>query len=136
MNKPFLILLVDDDEDDRDVFCDMVEEIDPTLSCTTAIDGLDALELLNKTSPDLIFLDMNMPRLNGKQMMFKIKSNPLWNNIPVVIYSTSRLAKDISEMTDAGAIDFISKPPEAKDLKNAISTIISRVLVNKKILLT
>ncbi|HEY6900774.1 MAG TPA: response regulator [Puia sp.] len=120
------ILVADDDNDDLQFFCDAVAEIDPHINCTTASNGIEALQLLEsaETRPDFIFLDLNMPKMNGKQCLKHIKNNPIFQSIPVVIYSTSRRPEDIEEAYQAGASAFIKKPNKFHLLKEEISSAI------------
>lgn len=70
------ILIIDDDDDDREMLCAVIDSLFPTVNCMEATNGEEALDLLtNKKSekPDLIFLDLNMPRLNGKSCLIEIK---------------------------------------------------------------
>lgn len=131
MNNPFRILLVDDDADDREIFCDTMIDIDSTTSCTTAFDGFDAFEVLYKstnTLPDVIFLDLNLPRLSGKQFLSQLREHPVFKTIPVVIYTTSRSLKDMDDTRAMGAIEFLTKPTRSKDLTMALSNIMEQLL--------
>ena len=88
--KKFLI--VDDDSDDRDFFCEALGEVMPDSGCYTAINGRRALKALENKEidlPDLIFLDINMPVMNGWQLLTKLKETESYGTIPVIIYSTS-----------------------------------------------
>lgn len=105
-------MLVDDDEDDREFFLQVMEEILPQMSCETASNGKIALDKLNSTVilPDLIFLDLNMPLMNGMQFLEAIRNHKHLNNIPVIILSTSGDAQTIRDMLTMGARHFITKP--------------------------
>src|SRR6185436_20450517 len=95
-----LILLVDDDKDDQRFFVDAVASLKGNHQCIVADDGDKALLLLTQPLtivPDFIFLDLNMPRMNGKGFLSKIKSIKLLQSIPVVIYSTTRQPEDVEE---------------------------------------
>jgi len=101
-------------------------EIDQSMFCVTAKNGLEALEKLKSTEfrPDFIFLDLNMPRMNGKQFLrewLRI-SDP---TIPVVIYSTSGEDRDVEETKALGAIAFIIKPPRINDLVSSLHKVLS-----------
>jgi CheY-like chemotaxis protein len=127
MSKTKIVLIIDDDEDDRSLFFDAVKEIDPRVKCISALDGRDALVLLrNKdiTLPDYIFLDLNMPRLNGKQCLIELKKDPRLSKIPVIIYSTSKRIEDIQETKKLGAENFITKPTLFREICNAIRSVI------------
>lgn len=118
------ILLVDDDADDQYVFKDALQNVDPTIVVDTAVDGIDALQKLfeNKTSPQLIFLDLNMPRMNGKGFLKEIKSSQALQSIPVIVYSTSSNPADIEETKALGAKDFITKPNSYNELCEMLTT--------------
>ena len=106
------LLLIDDDEDDREVFSSIVTEAYPQISLSVAANGRQALSDLRNAPhpPDLIFLDLNMPLMNGRQFMEAIRSDQKLQRIPVVILTTSSDSKTITEMKALGARDFITKP--------------------------
>ncbi len=116
------ILLVDDDRDDRELFSYVLRKLDPHLECYMARDGEEAVELLTGrlANPDIIFLDLNMPRMNGKKFLQWIKRNDILRNIPVIIYSTSKSLDDIEETRQLGALHFITKPDCIDDILVAI----------------
>src|SRR5690349_5125181 len=105
------VLCVEDDFDDYDFFCDIVKELDATVSCVNVRNGQDAIEFLENTSevPDIIFMDMNMPKQDGKGCLRNIKRDPRLKSIPVVIYTTSQDVKDQQQCLELGASDFIRK---------------------------
>ncbi len=123
--KTFFI--VDDDADDQELFIEALTGIDKSCKCLTAFDGEDALQkLLNgMDAPDLIFLDLNMPKMNGKQCLAEIKKNNKLHDVPVIIYSTSSEKKDIQETTRLGAAFFLQKPNSFDDLAKALTNILS-----------
>lgn len=124
---PKTLLIIDDDADDIELFCLAVGEIDKTIKCISARTGEDALLLLRKNilhKPDYIFLDLNMPRMNGKQCLQMIKKDPEFSEIPVIIYSTSKLPEDYNETKALGAVHFLTKPSKHSDLKKAISYVL------------
>src|SRR6188768_1302113 len=92
--------LIDDDEDDHEIFGMALEEVNKNYRCITALNGQDALEKLNADKtlvPDFIFLDLNMPVMSGKQFLQEIHHFPLPHPVPVIIYTTSSFQKDIDE---------------------------------------
>jgi DNA-binding response OmpR family regulator len=126
------ILIVDDDEDDRDLFCDAVSVVDPQINCIMARNGEEALSGLKSDHfprPDLIFLDLNMPRVNGVQCLREIKSHTALSTIPVVIYSTSKRKEDKDATKNLGAIYFISKPSSLRELCDEIAIAINIINV-------
>lgn len=122
-----VFLLADDDEDDRDFFCEILRRIDPSIICYYAEDGVQALDVLKEEAvkPDIIFLDINMPRINGWQCLNEIKTLNPYKNIPVVIYSTSTYKRDINRALELGAFAFFAKPMNPMDLKDVLTTIIN-----------
>ena len=126
MNKEKIVLIIDDDEDDRALFFDAVKEVDVKMTCITARDGQEALDMLRSDAielPDYIFLDLNMPRLNGKQCLTEIKKDAKLFNIPIIIYSTTRRAEDVEEMKKLGASQFLTKPALFSEICNTISSV-------------
>jgi CheY-like chemotaxis protein len=123
-----LILIVDDDPDDIELFVEALGEVDDTIECTSSENGDEALKLLkskNSRKPDFIFLDLNMPRLNGKQFLIELKRNSALSDIPVIILTTSKLKEDKEETKRLGAVHFITKPPIFADLIRSITRVLS-----------
>ncbi len=107
------VLIIDDDADDRSMFCEALHIVDESVECIAAQDGLEALGLLRAQGsplPDFIFLDLNMPRLTGQECLSEIKKTRSLDHIPVIIYTTSRQQTDIDEAKSLGAACFITKP--------------------------
>ena len=127
MNAIKKILVVDDDMDDVQLFGEVIANIEPSIKLQHAEDGRDALEKLAETRnhlPDLIFLDLNMPRMDGKECLKKIKKDDQLNHIPVIIYTTSSQINDIEETMEAGAVCFITKPNNLKELERILVAVI------------
>lgn len=120
-----VVLNVDDDQEDREFFCDALREIDPTITCLIAGSGMEALALLENRSPlpDYIFLDINMPMMDGKQCLKALKSTPHLQSIPVIMYSTSTDTREIKECYKLGAEDFLIKPHSYDKLVNDLTSI-------------
>ena len=133
MKSPKLILAVDDDPDDRALFKEAVAEIDSAIRCVLAQDGFEALEFLNTTTllPDFIFLDLNMPRMNGKECLIKIKEIKKIASIPVIMHSTSKSTKDESEFLNLGASLFLEKSCDFQDICTIISNVIFKEHTDK-----
>lgn len=107
------ILIVDDDVDDMQLFIESAMEVGENIHCVGAYDGQQALQHLNdekNTLPDYIFLDLNMPRINGKKCLEQIKKTERLSHIPVIIYTTARELEAARELRRLGAVHFISKP--------------------------
>jgi CheY-like chemotaxis protein len=119
-------MIVDDDIDDIEIFIDATHVVDPSLICMSAQNGLEAINIINatKVKPDCIFVDLNMPKLNGKQFTKEIRKNPSYSHIKIIIYSTSKLDRDEKEVKQLGANEFITKPTSHDELCNSIARIL------------
>ena len=118
-------LLVDDDDDDKEIFCLALEQADPSIKCVTASDGREALSILKVESfvPDYIFLDLNMPLMDGKECLREIRKQKRLANVPVIIFTTSSAEKDKEETKKLGANAFITKPPHVSMLAKKLTDI-------------
>lgn len=115
------VLIVDDDPDDVDFLCKAIHQVDESIRCIDAWNGEEALMLLQGEPaliPDLIFADLNMPRVNGKEFLQRLKKDERFRNVPVVIYSTSAYRADPNELKAMGAKRFFYKAllPERVEL--------------------
>jgi len=129
VNLAKLFFIADDDPDDRELFTEALKQIDTSCQCITALDGEEALDKLLyelESLPDFIFLDLNMPRTNGKECLATIKKDDRFTNIPVIIYSTSSDKKEQEESIQLGAAFFLQKPNRFDDLTRALANIIDR----------
>jgi DNA-binding NtrC family response regulator len=139
MKNSTCFLFVDDDADDRKLFIEAVKEIDQTIVCKTANNGEQALAVLRDSQnslPDLIFLDIRMPRINGKKCLVEIKKDESLKHIPVIIYTTSKAVEESKELRDLGAFYFISKPTNADEIYYLISFVMdeqAKVLRSNKL---
>lgn len=119
--------IVDDDADDRNLFIEAVKEVDATIECICANNGEQALALLTDPEnllPDFIFLDLRMPRIDGKKCLFEIKKNERLKHIPVVIFTTSRDVEESTVLKEMGAFHFISKPNNPDEIYYLISFVL------------
>ncbi len=127
MTKTYNILLADDDKDDCLFFSDILSNLPAKTSLTIARDGEQLMsELANNIDnlPQVLFLDLNMPRKNGCECLTEIKSHSMFNKIPVIVFSTSYDEEKANQLYDAGAHYYICKPNNFKDLQNAIQSAI------------
>jgi DNA-binding response OmpR family regulator len=125
---PKICFLIDDDQDDQEIFNLALQHIEQPVTCITANDCGEALKKLekeNKFLPDFIFLDLNMPRMNGKTCLQEIKKRAHLKNIPVVMYSTSLNQRDIVETREFGASTYIIKPSNVAELATALNLFFS-----------
>lgn len=118
-HRPITILMADDDEDDRDLAREALAESRVLNNLHAVNDGADLLQYVrhegrytaeNAPRPDLILLDLNMPKVDGREALEALKKDPKLRSIPVVILTTSRAEEDVVRSYDLGANSFISKP--------------------------
>ena len=122
------VLLADDDEDDRLFFKDAINEVKVKTVITMVNDGVELMDYLNKVDvqlPNLVFLDLNMPRKGGIECLKEIRSNNKLKDLSIAIYSTSGLEKDIEETFVKGANIYIKKPNDFEVLKGILAKVIS-----------
>ncbi len=123
MNKQ--ILLIDDDFDEQEIFKEAVTASQQTINCFFATDAKQGFSLLENVKPDFIFLDINLPGMNGFQCLNEIKKQDGLKNIPVIMYSTG-IDKDTTTSAIAqGASGCIKKQGSINDLAVILNKILS-----------
>lgn len=133
------IILADDDADDRLFFAEAVEKVSSSLKLTTVEDGEQLMDMISKIEspppPDLIFLDINMPGKTGDVCLKEIRANNKFQNVPVIIFSTSTYQPFIKESYQNGASMYVSKSvffeDEVANLKKILSTEWEQHLTNR-----
>jgi CheY-like chemotaxis protein len=113
------ILLIDDDDDDQFIFSAALEDVVPAKHCHISNNALEAFQYLNACAkvPDMLFLDLNMPLMNGFEFLLILKSDARFSPIPVVIFSTSDNPEDQYRAKELGALHFITKTADIQLLK-------------------
>ncbi|MDQ3017234.1 MAG: response regulator [Bacteroidota bacterium] len=121
------IMLVEDDLDDQKFFVEAICLIENATLYGISDNGKEALERLQDQEklPDIIFMDINMPRMNGIDCLKAIHANPLTTDIPIVMLSTSAGESAISQLI--GAKGFITKPISLESLQHLVSSMIVNV---------
>ena|SRR5687768_11829043 len=128
------LLYIDDDAEDREFFKEAVRSIDPSIMCYTAKDGMDGLKELREliVMPDYIFVDMNMPVMNGRQFLVEIKKQLRLRSIPIVIYSTTSHPVEGKDYLRLGAFKVLVKPCSMEKIAELVRSVISNEsFVNK-----
>jgi CheY-like chemotaxis protein len=120
------ILLIDDDADDQLIFKEAIGEITEQVDCVFANNGFEGLSSLIRLdpAPSLIFLDLNMPIMNGFECLEQIRKNDQWRKIPVIIFSTSNNPADKGRSEKLGAEAFLTKTADFQLLKIKLSQIL------------
>lgn len=122
-------LLIDDDPDDREIFSIALEEADKTCEYVTATSAAEALALLKSDPsfvPDFIFLDLNMPLVDGKECLRELKEIPHLKKTPIIIYTTSSYEKDVDDTKQLGATHYLAKPFSIATLAESLKSILKR----------
>jgi CheY-like chemotaxis protein len=129
-SQELLFLLADDDHDDAELFQEALSESRLPVQLFHVEDGLRVLEFLgNKHNgrPDLIFLDLNMPGMSGWQCLARLKNDIYFQDIPVIMYSTSSHPRDKQIAIELGAMGFVTKPSDFRILCRVLSEITSNL---------
>jgi CheY-like chemotaxis protein len=107
------VLLIDDDREEYELFCVALESYNKNIACSQAYSCMDAEDIVKGKSFDWIFLDFNLPDLNGFDCLKKLKNNPVTQNIRVYIYSASKIDQSVENLCMAfGAVKWIIKPQD------------------------
>jgi CheY-like chemotaxis protein len=126
---PDYILAVDDDMDDLFMLRQALNEVRPSIEMKEAIDGIDALEKLEEAKekdslPCLIVLDLNMPRLDGKQALKRIKADEKLQQVPVIVFTTSSSLLDTA-FSESYKVEHIVKPTVYSELVSTVKKMVN-----------
>lgn len=125
MNKPPTIVVVEDNHDHLRMTTRILERSGIKASLHVARDGKEALALLESMKrakvPDLVLLDLNMPRMSGREVLRAIKSDAALAHVPVVVISSSNRDEDVSLAKSLGAAGFVSKAEGFEQLTKSLS---------------
>ena len=128
--KNFRVLLIEDDSGDSDLVNEVIGESGYPISLEVIDDGVKAVTYLTRyagnknVKPDLILLDLNLPRKDGREVLKEIKSHRELKTIPVVVLTTSDAQSDIANAYELGCNSYITKPVGFKDFSRAVNSII------------
>jgi CheY-like chemotaxis protein len=124
------VLVVDDDADDIEMIVDTLECNNSVKSIHSADGGSKAIHILESGEfrPDIIFLDLNMPQVNGYQVLDCVRAISGFENIPVIVLTTSARIEDIRKSLRGSATSYIVKPDSSEELKAKTSDVIQCVI--------
>lgn len=131
---PLHVLLTDDDQDDRLIFKEILDEMDSDIAVHMVNDGKQLMDYLaneKKQIPHILFLDLNMPYMDGIECLKEIRSHEKYSDISIAIYSTSASKKDIDDTFSHGANMYITKPGAYHELKKVLEKSLSAVRLNR-----
>jgi two-component system, chemotaxis family, response regulator Rcp1 len=124
------ILIVDDSPSDAFLAKEALKQCQQVSEVYTVRDGVEALEFLNRRGdfsqsprPDLILLDLNMPRKDGREVLAELKSNERFLRIPIIVLTSSSADQDIECAYSLHANCYVTKPTDFRDFKNVITTL-------------
>ena len=120
--KTPVVLVVDDNQSNRELLEAYLEDVD--CRAIPARDGLEALKIIAKNPPDLVLLDVMMPKMSGFEVCKKIKNDPKTNDIPVIMVTALNEFGDIERGLDCGTDDFLSKPVNKLELLARVRTML------------
>ena len=130
--RPIAILVADDDPDDRLMIKEALEDVRLANGIDFVEDGVELMDYLQRrgnyadrpgsSAPDLLLLDLNMPRKDGREALAEIRTDPDLKRIPVIVLTTSAAEEDIVGTYDLGASSFITKPVSFDDLVRTMKT--------------
>ena len=121
------VILVDDDEDDIDMFKTAFSKLKVKSTLQYFRNGVQVMEYFkdeNSEIPHILFLDLNMPLMGGKEVLYKLRADERFRNLPIAIYSTSNLERDIEDTLSLGANIYIVKPYDFKKLEKALENVL------------
>jgi CheY-like chemotaxis protein len=119
---PSTVLIVDDNPQNVELLVAFLESLPVTL--VTAVDGLDALAKVAEHHPDLILLDVMMPRMSGFQVCQKLKADPATKDIQILMVTALHELGDIERATECGTDDFVSKPVNKLELQTRVKSLL------------
>lgn len=125
------VLVVDDNLQNLELLHAYLEELDCTIQ--TATDGIEALASIEADQPDIILLDVMMPRMSGFQACVKIKANPQTRDIPVIMVTALNEVGDVERAVESGADDFLTKPVNKIELLTRVKSLLRVRLLRKEL---
>ena len=122
------IIIAEDDEEDVDLFKEVLKDLAVDINLQVGANGVELMKMLEDAdiSPELIFLDLNMPLKNGMLCLQEIKANQRWKNVKVIILSTSSHQDQIKAAYDKGADFYMVKSSNYLDFKNAVASCLQK----------
>jgi CheY-like chemotaxis protein len=130
--KTLLVYLVDDDPDDQHLFSEALSKISRPVNLTILNNGVELMDKLFTTDqlPDMVFLDLYMPMMDGEECLQDIREEKKFNKIPILIYSNSFDINRIGRLFEMGANRFLQKPVSFSSLVSLLDRIIRSLIKN------
>lgn len=125
LSKPINnILLAEDDIDDQNIFQLALQEVDSKVDVQFVSNGKELLQLLSTTNPDILFLDLEMPYKNGLECLVEIRANKKFENLPVIVFSSTTKPSNVQTAYEIGANLFFIKPAVYSEYLSSIKALL------------
>jgi len=121
--RPSKVLVVDDNAQNLELLVEYLQTMD-NVATLSAADGIEALEVVGREKPDLILLDIMMPRMSGFEVCRKLKSDPGTRDIPIIMVTALNELGDIERAVASGTDDFLSKPVHRLELTTRVKSLL------------
>ncbi|HUU82840.1 MAG TPA: response regulator [Phycisphaerae bacterium] len=121
---PCKVLIVEDNPQNLELLEVYMEDLQPEVTTLPAVNGVEALEMVDRHKPDLILLDIMMPKMSGFEVCRHLKSNPETRDIFVVMITALNETGDIERATECGADDYLTKPVDRKALVKLVRSML------------
>ncbi len=123
--RPATVLIVEDNPQGRELLEVYMEELEPQVTVLSAANGMEALEIVGRQKPDLILLDIMMPKMSGFEVCRHLKSNPETRDIAVVMITALSETGDVERATESGADDYVTKPVDRAALVGLVRSMLT-----------
>ena len=120
------LLIIEDSDEDFEMISIILKDLNPQLQFTRYDDGMTAYEFISDRKnriPDLVFLDLNLPEMDGREFILKIKQDPQLKRVPIIAFTTSNNPKDVNFCYEHGINAYVTKPVDLAELQNLLKTI-------------
>ena len=124
------VFFIDDDSEDREIFHDVLNELNLGIEYQEARDGQEALDMISNPDfapPDLIFVDLNMPRISGLEFIIKVRQIEGYEKVPTYVYTTSASPQERVNCITAGASGYIIKHLRSGDLRKELNDLMLKL---------
>ena len=127
----FSILWAEDDRQDQQLIRAALEDARPTPRIAFAEDGVALLEAVGRRPPDLVVLDLKMPRMGGLETLRRLRAEPATRHVPVVVFSSGSLPDEIAQCRQLGVLDTVQKPIEFGAFVTAVQGIVKLAVLSR-----